>query len=138
MTAGDLEPRIQRMLTMLNGGQVLEAIEIFYATDARVYENDFLFAESREEIVERQTAFVASCNRIEGDLKAIHMDLGRGISVFYNKSRYSHREFGEGTIDGVHVHYWHDGEIARENYFTGDKREEALAFWQLVGRTQTL
>lgn len=138
MTSGMLKSRIQRMQAMLNAGKVLETLDEFYREDARFFENDFPFAESRSEARDRQAPFVRPCSKIDGDIDLVHVDFGRGISVMHNRTRYKHPEYGDGQINGVHVVYWHDDRVCREDYFSGDRVEETLAFWRLVGRSALL
>jgi|GEM_PF-1912935 len=132
-----LRQQIECLVEMLNSGQVLEALEQFYAPDARVFENDYLFAEDRLEAVARQRPFIEPCQSIEGDVRLVHLDLGRGISVLNNQTRFDHPDYGAGQIDGVHVLYWQNGSVVRENYFSGSKADEVLSFWQHLARAET-
>ncbi|SDD85468.1 MULTISPECIES: hypothetical protein [Kordiimonas] len=132
-----LRQQIEDLIAMLNRGQVLEALEQFYAPDARVFENDYLFAEDRFEALARQKPFIEPCLSIDGDVRLVYLDVGRGISVLNNQTRYDHPEYGQGQIDGVHVLYWQNGDVVRENYFSGTKAGEALSFWQLLASAKT-
>lgn len=136
-TAPALDQQIDNLVAMLNRGQVLEALEQFYAPDARVFENDYLFAEDRQEAVARQRPFIEPCLSIDGDIRLIYRDLGRGIAVLCNQTRFDHPDYGNGQIDGVHVLYWQSGQVVRENYFSGAKAGEALSFWELLARSET-
>ncbi|WP_417449317.1 hypothetical protein [Kordiimonas sp.] len=134
MTGGELSERIHRLLLLLNAGELLPAFQEFYQPEARFYENNYLFAESRAEAYERQANFIDTCSYFSGNVELVHTDLGRGISVFYNRSDYEHETYGRGHVNGVHVGYWQGPAIAREEYFSGDRVSETLEFWQLVGR----
>ncbi|WP_262691858.1 hypothetical protein [Kordiimonas aestuarii] len=135
MTGGNLSGRIQRMLAMLNAGEFMPVFDEFYRHNARFYENEFLFAESAGEARERQANFIETCDQFTGNIELVHTDLGRGITVFYNRSSYEHADYGSGKVNGVHVLYWQGDMIAREEYFSGDRVEEMLKFWRLVGRS---
>lgn len=135
-SAEQLQLRISDLLTMMNDGRLLDVLVNFYAPDARIYENDNVFADSRAEAYARQQPFVDACDRIDGNVKLLHKDLGRGIAVCENRTRYDHPDYGEGQVDGLHVLYWHDGLITREEYFTGDKAAETRTFWEQVRRSQ--
>ena len=138
MTGTELKGHIQRMLAMLNDGQFLRAFDEFYRHDAHFFENEFLFAESAAEARERQASFLETCSDFSGSVELVHMDLGRGISVFYNRSSYEHEDYGQGRINGVHVQYWQEDSVAREEYFSGDRADEMLTFWRQVSRTAGL
>lgn len=131
-----LQLRVNEMIDMLNEGKMLDVLVTFYAPEARVYENDNVFAEGRAEAYARQQPFVDDCSDISGDVRLVYRDLGRGIAVCENHTRYTHPTYGPGQIEGVHVFYWQEGLITREEYFTGDKARETLNFWQQVRRTQ--
>ncbi|MFC4349030.1 hypothetical protein ACFO5Q_14340 [Kordiimonas lipolytica] len=136
MSEGWAEPalrqQIEGLVAMLNRGQVLEALEQFYAPEARVFENDYLFAEDRLEALARQRPFIEPCLSIDGDVRLVYQDLGRGISVLNNQTRFDHPEYGRGQIDGIHVLYWQGERVVRENYFSGSKAGEALTFWETL------
>jgi len=125
-----LRQQIEGLVAMLNRGQVLEALEQFYAPEARVFENDYLFAEDRLEALARQRPFIEPCLSVDGDVRLVYQDLGRGISVLNNQTRFDHPEYGQGKVDGVHVLYWQGERVVRENYFSGTKAGEALTFWE--------
>ncbi len=135
MPGSDFAVRIERIVRMLNHGEVLPALDEFYRHDARFFENDFLFAESPQEARERQASFLDTCTRFEGLVDLVHTDAGRGISVLHNRSRYEHEDYGTGAVNGVHVQYWQGGMVAREEYFSGKKGEEMLTFWRRVAKT---
>lgn len=135
MTGGNIRARIQAMLAMLEAGEFLGIFDQFYRADARFFENEYLFAESRLEARERQASFLNTCISFVGDIELVHADIGRRIAVFHNRSRYEHPVYGHGQINGVHVVYWQDDLIVREEYFSGGRVEEVLSFWRLVGRS---
>lgn len=140
MTGQKIEPMLQacmdRMIHMLNDGQVLEALDTFYDKKTNVFENGYLFAASKEEALERQRPFLEPCRRIDGDFTELYRSHGRGILVLQNQSAFDHPEYGNGQIDGVHVYYWQKGHIAREEYASGEKAGEALAFWKALATTE--
>ncbi|NVJ97052.1 MAG: hypothetical protein HWE25_02805 [Alphaproteobacteria bacterium] len=133
----ELQGRMSAMLDMLNEGRILDTLVEFYAPDACVYENDNLFAESRAEAYARQQPFVEGCSGVYGAVRAIYRDLGRGIVVLENKTRYDHPDYGPGEIDGVHVLYWYEGLITREEYFSGARAAETANFWSSLKRSAT-
>lgn len=133
MADAPFRQQIDQLLGMLNGGRVIDALERFYAPDATVYENDHVFAESRDEALERQRPFIEPCSQFDADFQLLYADAGRCIAVLRNETAYAHPQYGSGQIKGIHVLYWHDGLINREDYFTGDKADEVAAFWQLLG-----
>lgn len=135
MADAPFRQQIAQLLDMLNDGRVIDAIERFYAPDVCIYENDYMFAEDRDEALERQRPFIEPCDRFDADFQLLHADEGRCIAVLRNETVYTHPEYGAGQIKGVHVLYWHDGLINREDYFTQEKADEAEAFWQLLGRS---
>ena len=135
MPGGEFAARIAHVIRMLNHGEFLSALDEFYRHDARFFENEFLFAESPQEARERQASFIETCSFFDGIVDLVHADGGRGITVLHNRSRYIHEEYGSGRVDGVHVQYWQDGMIAREEYFSGEKVEEMLTFWRQVSRS---
>lgn len=137
MTGGNIRTRIHEMLAMLEAGEFLKTFDQFYRDDARFFENEYLFAESREEARQRQASFLNTCSSFVGKIELVHADIGRRIAVFHNKSRYEHPDYGAGQVNGVHVAYWHDDLIVREEYFSGKRVEEVLSFWRLVGRSST-
>ncbi len=132
MADAPFRQHIDQMLDTLNGGRVIDAIERFYAPDVNVYENDHVFAEDRDEALERQRPFIEPCSRFEADFQLLFADEGRCIAVLRNETVYSHPQYGAGQIKGIHVLYWHDGLVKREDYFTGDKADEVAAFWKLL------
>jgi hypothetical protein len=135
MPGSEFASRIERIVRMLNGGEVLPVLDEFYRQDARFYENEYLFAEGPREARERQASFLDTCSHFEGLVDLVHADPGRGITVLHNRSRYAHEDYGSGSVNGVHVQYWEGDMIAREEYFSGERVEEMLSFWRQVGRS---
>ncbi|NVJ68767.1 MAG: hypothetical protein HWE08_00350 [Alphaproteobacteria bacterium] len=142
MTGQKVEPMLQacmdRMIHMLNEGQVLEALDTFYDKKAHVFENGYLFAASKEEALERQRPFLEPCSKIDGDFTELYRSQGRGILVLQNQSSFDHPEYGNGKIDGVHVYYWQKGHVSREEYASGGKAGEALAFWRTLAQAEAM
>lgn len=134
MPGGEFAVRIERMINMLNRGEFLPALDEFYRSDARFYENEFLFADGSQEARERQASFLDTCLEFVGHVELVHADAGRGITVIHNRSRYAHEDYGDGHVNGVHVQYWQDGMVAREEYFSGTRVDEMLAFWRRVAK----
>jgi hypothetical protein len=137
MSEAQIKSRVGAMQALLNTGKILDAYDEFYRSDARFFENGYPFADSLEEARARQASFVDACERIDGEVELVHTDAGRGITVLHNRTAFDHPEYGSGRIDGVHVSYWHDGLICREEYFSGERVDETLAFWRLMGRAGT-
>lgn len=135
MPGSDFAVRIERIVRMLNHGEVLPVLDEFYRHDARFFENDFLFAEGPQEARERQANFLDTCSSFEGIVELVHADAGRGISVLHNRSRFAHDDYGTGAVNGIHVQYWQGGMVAREEYYSGDRVEEMLGFWRSVAKS---
>ena len=103
---------------MITKGQILEAVEKFFAADARTIDFTGSKANGKEEIIEEQKKMIESIKKVN-EITLHRVGVGDNVT------------FAEFTLDfdmkdgsKIHLHEileskWHNGLIVEEQYFEG-------------------
>lgn len=118
---------VLRQVALLNNGQVLEALDLFFADYGVMHSNGKLFASGLAESRSKQEPFIKSAKNIKGDISDLVIDEKSEFCVFRNQTSFDDPEGNRQQIDGLHIQMWASGEIAIEWYFNGDLMEEVIA-----------
>ncbi len=112
---------------MLNQGQVLEALDLFFADYGVMQANGKLFATGLAECRAKQEPFITSAVNIKGNISDLVIDEKSEFCVFRNQTSFDNPEGNRQQIDGIHIQMWALGKIASEWYFNGELMEEIIA-----------
>lgn len=117
---------ILKQIEMLNAGQVLEALDLFFADYGTMYSNGELFATGLVESQEKQRTFIENAKNIKGDISDLVIDDKSEFCVFRNQTSFDDPDGHRQHINGLHVQMWASGKIASEWYFDGELMDEIL------------
>jgi len=112
---------VQAQIELLQGGDPLGAIDIYYADNVQIFANSALFAENLNDCREKQAPFIDSAASIEGKIEDLYIDENAQICVFRNLTTFSTSDGQRHQIDGICWQRWKDGKIIVENYFDGEQ-----------------
>lgn len=118
---------VYQQIEMLNKGQVLEALDLFFADYGVMYSNGELFATGLAESRAKQEPFITSAKNIQGDIADVAIDEKSEFCVFRNTTSFDDPDGNRQQINGLHVQMWAGGKIASEWYFNGGLMEEIIA-----------
>jgi len=107
---------LSEMDAMVSKGQIVEAVEKFFADSAKTVDFDGTETKTKSEMLTKMKGFVGSIKNVNG-ITLHHAVAGDGVSM----SEYT---FDFDMKDGSHVLWheiirreWQDGKVVRENYF---------------------
>lgn len=123
-----IETLVKKQVAMLISGKVLEALDEFYSEDCKMYHNDILFSCSKKESREKQKPFILPCTSITGNISK-YIVREDDISVLHNETSFTHPEYGDKTINGIHVQHWKDDLIVKEYYYQNEMLDMKLSEW---------
>lgn len=121
------EELVSYQIKMLQAGQVLEALEHFFAEYGVMYSNGAVFGEGLEACRLGQEKFISSARSISGKITDLFIDPHSEFCVFRNLTCFEDAEGISHQIDGLHVQMWAQGKIATEWYYSGDPMESMIA-----------
>lgn len=113
----DLKAKIEKMNSMILGGQIMEAFEEFYHDDVVMLEKTMVLAEGKDANRKREQEFLANLTEFRGaEVKAVAV--GDDITMVEWHFDYTHKEWGVMNYDQVAVQRWKDGKIIREQFYS--------------------
>ncbi len=118
---------VELQTAMLRAGQVLEALDMFFADYGVMYTNGAVFGEGLQTCREKQEPFVASAQNIKGDITDLFIDAENEFCVFRNTTSYADESGTNHRIDGLHVQMWAQGKIATEWFYSGEPMRGMIA-----------
>ncbi len=122
----DFRNMVLSQIELLMNGQVLEALDTYFAEYGNMYSNGELFGEGIAECRSKQEPFFASAKNITGSITELVIDEKSEFCAFKNNTSFDNEEGERQHIDGLHVQMWAGGSIASEWYFTGDLMHEIM------------
>ncbi len=129
MTARPLtfEQAVEHQIELLNSGEVLQALDIYFDNKGKMYENDNLFGSNRTECRTKQEPYINSAKDILGKITDVKILNHAQVCIFRNKSRFIDQQNKVIQIDGIHWQRWESGKIIEERYYHGEKVDEIIA-----------
>ncbi len=118
---------VELQAAMLRAGQVLEALDMFFADYGVMYTNGAVFGEGLQACREKQEPFVASAQNIKGEITDLFVDAENEFCIFRNTTSYDDESGTTHRIDGLHVQMWAQGKIATEWFYSGEPMRGMIA-----------
>lgn len=118
---------VELQAAMLRAGQVLEALDLFFADYGAMYTNGAVFGEGLDACRDKQKPFVASAQNIKGEITDLFIDAESEFCVFRNTTSYDDEGGSSHRIEGLHVQMWADGKIATEWFYSGEPMRSMIA-----------
>lgn len=121
------EETVVAQIRMLEEGQILEALDQFFADYGVMYANGAVFGEGLEQCRSKQQPFVAGASEIKGTITNLKIDPHSEFCVFRNKTTYEDAKRTMHQIDGLHVQMWAQGKIATEWFYSGEPMQGMIS-----------
>lgn len=118
---------IQKQVQLLNAGQVLEALDLYFADYGVMHSNGDLFGTGLKECRAKQEPFIAAASNIKGEISDLVIDEKSEFCVFRNTTSFDDADGHRQHINGLHIQMWAGGKIATEWFFSGDLMDEIIA-----------
>lgn len=113
-----LKDLVEDLNSMVIKGQLVEAIEKYYADDVVMQENELPPTVGKDTNKEREKEFLANLTEFRGaEVKAVA--LGDDIAMVEWFLDFTHKEWGKKTYHQVAVQRWKDGKIVHERFYYG-------------------
>lgn len=117
-TTAQLEALENELNTMIQGGQILEGFEKFYAENCVMQDQDMGPWEGKDTNREREKDFVSKITDFrQGEL--IRTAIGDDVTMSVWQFDYTHEEWGDVKYEQVAVRQWVDGKIVHERFYRG-------------------
>lgn len=126
-TVMDFKAAVELQVAMLRAGQVLEALDMFFADYGVMYTNGAVFGEGLDACRDKQAPFVASAQNIKGEITDLFIDAESEFCVFLNNTSYDDKGGSHHRIEGLHVQMWANGKIATEWFYSGEPMRGMIA-----------
>lgn len=118
---------VELQVAMLRAGQVLEALDMFFADYGVMYTNGAVFGEGLDACRDKQKPFVAAAQNIKGEITDLFIDTESEFCAFSNATSYDDEGGTHHRIDGLHIQMWADGKIATEWFYSGEPMRGMIA-----------
>jgi len=119
-TVMDFKAAVELQVAMLRAGQVLEALDMFFADYGVMYTNGAVFGEGLDACRDKQIPFVASAQNVKGEITDLFIDAESEFCAFRNSTSYDDKSGSHHRIEGLHVQMWANGKIATEWFYSGE------------------
>lgn len=118
---------VTEQISLLEAGNILEALDRFFAKDAVMYSNSVLFAEGFLRCRQMQEPFLAAAANIRAEIANKYLDEEKQLCVFRNLTKFDGPDGVTRQIDGLHIQQWQDERMVCEWYYNGDPMQALLA-----------
>ena len=123
-TSSDLAARVRDLVSYIQNGRIIEAMNEFYADDVRMQENNNPPTVGLAANVERERQFVNSVRQWKGfTVEAVAVDANRSKTLVQSTLEFDGVDGKNYRSDQVAVQTWRDGKIVHEKFYydTGAK-----------------
>lgn len=103
---------------MIQGGQILEAFEKFYAENCVMQDQDMGPWEGKDTNREREKDFVSKITDFR-DGSMVTGAVGDDVTFSIWNFDYTHEEWGDVKYQQVAVRHWENGKIVKERFYRG-------------------
>lgn len=112
----DISGNVQQLIGMIQKGQIVEAIERFYAEDCAMQENANEPVRGRQANIEREKQFLEQVKTWNGfDAKAVAVD--GDVAFIECVLDFVSTDDQRITMEQVSVQRWQDGKIVHERFY---------------------
>ncbi len=111
-----ISEKVHELNEMIIRGELLEALDKFYAADVVMQENDLEPTNGKGANREREKEFLKNVTEFRS-AKALKVSIGSDISMVEWHFDYTHKEWGVRDYMQVSVQEWKDGKIIREKFY---------------------
>lgn len=118
---------VAAQLALLEQGQVLEALDRFFAKDGVMYSNSVLFGEGFLRCRQMQEPFLAAAKNIRAEITAVKLDEESQLCLFRNLTKFEGPDGVTRQIDGLHIQKWQDERMVCEWFYNGEPMQALLA-----------
>jgi hypothetical protein len=126
MTTELFRKHVEGQVALLNEGKPLEAFDKFFAKDGVMYANGEVFASGAAEARRKQEPFIASAEKIVGNIVDLVVAEDQTICAFRNRTSFVTSDGKTFQIDGVCWQRWLDGKVIEEHCYHGDHMQKML------------
>ncbi|MFD2203978.1 hypothetical protein [Kiloniella antarctica] len=123
----EFEQAVKHQVELLEAGYILQALDLYFNEQGKMYENDNLFGKNRAECRSKQEPYINAAKEILGKITDLKIVNTAQICIFRNKSRFIDQQNNLIQIDGVHWQKWKNGKIIEERYYHAHKLDEILS-----------
>lgn len=127
MQTDAFKANVRHQIQMLQDGMPMEAFDRFFASDGIMYANDKVFARGAKEARHKQEPFISTAKSISGLIEDVAISERLQVCVFRNRSTFTTSDDMVHQIDGLCWQQWHEGLVAQERYYEGDKMQGLIA-----------
>lgn len=121
------EALVDAQIALLEAGQVLEALDHFFADYGVMYSNGAVFGEGQQACRQKQEPFIAGASSIKANISDLFVDKYAEFCVFRNQTSFEDKNGKTQQINGLHIQMWAQGKIAVEWYYSGEPMEGMIA-----------
>jgi ketosteroid isomerase-like protein len=116
---------VQRLISLVEEGKFLEAIQEFYAEDATMQENNAPPRRGLAALLENERRFLGSIKEIESRVESFAVDGNRAaINWVFEITNMKGQKL---SLDEVAYQLWQDGKIIRERFYYDPAQMAAAA-----------
>lgn len=107
---------VSEMDAMVLQGQIVDAVDRFFADDARTVDFDGTVTKNKAEMIEKMTGFVGAIQQVNG-ITLHHSATGPNVSLSEYTFDFDMQEGGKVLWHEVIRREWRDGKVVDEQYF---------------------
>lgn len=111
-----ISEKVHELNKMIIRGELLEALDKFYADDVVMQENDLEPTNGKWANREREKEFLENVTEFRS-AKSLKVSIGSDISMVEWHFDYTHKEWGVRDYRQVSVQEWKEGKIIREKFY---------------------
>ena len=128
MATEQFRKHVEGQVALLNEGKPLEAFDKYFAKNGVMYANSTVFASGAAEARRKQEPFIASAEKIVGNIVDLVVAEDQAICAFRNRTSFVTSDGKTFQIDGVCWQRWLGGKVIEERYYDGDHMQKVLKF----------
>ncbi len=114
----DIEANVKDLNQMILEGKMMDAFEKYYADDVVMQEINMEPTVGKDANREREKKWLDGITDFRG-AEVKNVAVGDNVSMVEWFMDYSHKEYGDVTMDQVAVQNWKDGKIVKEVFYHG-------------------
>ncbi len=122
----DFADLINAYLTLLRDGMSTDAVELFCADSIVMYDNDEVFAESKENLMSKQAMLVAMAKNLRAEITELSIDVDQSLCVFRSRTIFETPRGKQQELEGIHWLRWDGNLIVEDRHYRGEMMDEKL------------
>jgi ketosteroid isomerase-like protein len=113
-----LQQRVNELVSYIQQGKILEAVQEFYSDDAAMQENNHPPTVGKAANLEREKTFLAYVKQWKSfNIRAVGIDEARGIVLMQSDFEFDAVDGTTVKYDQVSVQQWKDGHVVHEKFY---------------------